>query len=679
MERGRFLEELDINLSQEHKVVLDDMPSEHEIRESLWMLPSGKSPGIDGMGPEIMKLLWPVIGRLFSLAVIEFWESGDLPAAFKDGLIFLLPKVPCPEALGQWRPITLLNAIYKVIAKLLACRLAFILPEVIPVEQQGFVRGRSPQNCILTFCLVHEALKMDRRLPEGSARDALCPPFCSYLLPSPLSSTFISNTSGQIKSIKLPGGHSASCMCLADDLAVFTELDRGSVDNLLGLLRRIQFVSGGKVNISKSRLFLLGKCARFPPWVRTVGLQVVDQRQVSRYLGAPLTMIWVGSDNGRGALEKVQGRARALLSPLLSFESRVLVLKHALFPVLIYQLFTTRRGGFAVAEFQQALLCRTLLKALIDPTSSLWAPLFAKCFLDVQPDQLIATLCFRQPLEGLKQCPFTMLLISAWQNFLSLFRWVPAQNDAVFPENLQMSLFLAARTRLGVKDARVVVKRLGRWCSDLQIDNTSDLLHNAGRGSLRISDLPDEDKNILSFLLSGSVGHRSWSFSDVEWVGPDGMQFDLGWRAGDIYDKLMWTKVSDLVHRLNSKWSLQWEMSRWSKVWELLTIKEMSFRHRCFFWKIMTISFFVGAKARTWGFQHHGCDFCGCDVEDLTHAIWLCPRWDRFWRVVFQRIRLCREAECIRNDARPLPEVLLWVSSKSGRERVFIAWFFALA
>ncbi|KAL3695999.1 hypothetical protein R1sor_010075 [Riccia sorocarpa] len=84
------------------------------------------------MGPEVLRLLWPVIGGQYYEAVLEFWRSGNLLPFFKDGLIFLLPKVPNPEVIAQWRPITLLNAIYKVIAKLMAARLAVVLPSITP-------------------------------------------------------------------------------------------------------------------------------------------------------------------------------------------------------------------------------------------------------------------------------------------------------------------------------------------------------------------------------------------------------------------------------------------------------------------------------------------------------------------------------------------------------------------
>ena len=57
-------------------------------------------------------------------------------------LIMLLPKVNFPQDFSQFRPISLCNFVNKVISKLLAVRLAKVLPSVISPQQSGFVKGR---------------------------------------------------------------------------------------------------------------------------------------------------------------------------------------------------------------------------------------------------------------------------------------------------------------------------------------------------------------------------------------------------------------------------------------------------------------------------------------------------------------------------------------------------------
>ncbi|KAL3688299.1 hypothetical protein R1sor_014608 [Riccia sorocarpa] len=82
---------------------------------------------------------------------------------FLEGVITLVPKVEGAQTVSALRPITLLSTVYKLFAKLIAARLAFILPSLVSVQQQGFVAGRSVYNNVLTFTLLHEILKRERR------------------------------------------------------------------------------------------------------------------------------------------------------------------------------------------------------------------------------------------------------------------------------------------------------------------------------------------------------------------------------------------------------------------------------------------------------------------------------------------------------------------------------------
>jgi hypothetical protein len=60
-----------------------------------------------------------------------------------EGLITLIPKYGDHSKLGNWRLITFLGNIYKILAKLLARRIQASLPHIIRPNQTGFVEGRS--------------------------------------------------------------------------------------------------------------------------------------------------------------------------------------------------------------------------------------------------------------------------------------------------------------------------------------------------------------------------------------------------------------------------------------------------------------------------------------------------------------------------------------------------------
>jgi retron-type reverse transcriptase len=64
------------------------------------------------------------------------------------GHITLIPKVPTPEGIGDYRPITLLNCMLKLITKLLADRLQKIVLKIVHKNQYGFLKGRTIQDCL---------------------------------------------------------------------------------------------------------------------------------------------------------------------------------------------------------------------------------------------------------------------------------------------------------------------------------------------------------------------------------------------------------------------------------------------------------------------------------------------------------------------------------------------------
>ena len=66
-----------------------------------------------------------------SNAVIEFFTTGWILPDFNSNIIALLPKVPNAISMDHYMPITMANFKFKVIYKIIADKLASIMPYII--------------------------------------------------------------------------------------------------------------------------------------------------------------------------------------------------------------------------------------------------------------------------------------------------------------------------------------------------------------------------------------------------------------------------------------------------------------------------------------------------------------------------------------------------------------------
>ena len=137
----RFVEE-DDNASLLEKVSLE------ELKEVIHSFPHDKSLGPNGWTIEFYLGFIDLIGNDLLGVVEESRRTGVIHGPINATFIALIPKVNKVESFDDFRPISLCNCLYKIIAKGISRRIKRVLSKNISLEQFGFLQGRQVHEAI---------------------------------------------------------------------------------------------------------------------------------------------------------------------------------------------------------------------------------------------------------------------------------------------------------------------------------------------------------------------------------------------------------------------------------------------------------------------------------------------------------------------------------------------------
>ena len=131
-------------LNNMQKQVLDEPITKEEMFDAVMTLKSSATPGGNGLTVKLYRALWKdLVQPLYDVHVIAI-ASRKLNRTARRGIINLIPKRNKDiYEVKSWRPVTVLCNDYKILAKLIANRLQLVAQELIGVQQNGFIPGRS--------------------------------------------------------------------------------------------------------------------------------------------------------------------------------------------------------------------------------------------------------------------------------------------------------------------------------------------------------------------------------------------------------------------------------------------------------------------------------------------------------------------------------------------------------
>ena len=155
-----LINETGTGLTEQENSELRKSISVDELKMALFSMENNKAPGTDGLTAKFYKYFWEDLSEALRNLYLVWSERRIMNVSACTGVISLLPKGGSkdPSFLKNWRPLTLLNMDYKILAKTLALRLKPVLQHIIGPQQTGFLAGRQiTDNIVKTMDIITDA------------------------------------------------------------------------------------------------------------------------------------------------------------------------------------------------------------------------------------------------------------------------------------------------------------------------------------------------------------------------------------------------------------------------------------------------------------------------------------------------------------------------------------------
>nr|GEV38670.1 RNA-directed DNA polymerase, eukaryota, reverse transcriptase zinc-binding domain protein [Tanacetum cinerariifolium] len=128
-------------LSVEQNLDLERNVTNEETKRAVWDCGTDKSPGSDGLTFGFYRRYWDTIEKDVE-AVSFFFTSCTFPKGGNASFIALILKMQDAKVVKDYKPICLIDSMYKIIAKILANRLVGVLGDLVNEVQSAFIVNR---------------------------------------------------------------------------------------------------------------------------------------------------------------------------------------------------------------------------------------------------------------------------------------------------------------------------------------------------------------------------------------------------------------------------------------------------------------------------------------------------------------------------------------------------------
>ncbi|RVX14050.1 LINE-1 retrotransposable element ORF2 protein [Vitis vinifera] len=342
---------------------------EGEVQTTLMEMNGDKAPGPDGFSVFFWQCCWDFVKEEILEFFKEFHDQNTFLKSINNTFLVLIPKKGGAEEFGDFRPINLLEGLYKMLAKVLANRLKKVIDKVVSHDQNAFVKGDTGVICKLDIEKAYDKinwqflLKVMEKMGFGAkwlrwmwwcistARFSVMVngtpvgffPSSKGLRQGDPLSPYLFVMGMEVLSVlirrAMEGGFISGCkiqrnrgravhiahLLFADDTIVFCEAKKEYLTNLSWILFWFEAASELKINLAKSEVIPVGEVQRIEELAVELGCRVGKLPSV--YLGLPLGVPNKAAYGWDGIEEKMRRRLALWKSQYISKGGRITLIK----------------------------------------------------------------------------------------------------------------------------------------------------------------------------------------------------------------------------------------------------------------------------------------------------------------------------------------------------------------
>lgn len=143
------VQNLNLRVSAEMNDDLTKPFTSEEIQCAIMQMHPSKAHGLDGLSPAFYQDHWGVVGKRVITTCLSILNDGANVSVLNHTVVVLILKNKNPQAVSEYRPISLCNVIYKILAKVLANRLKGVLHAVISCSQSALIPNKLITNDVI--------------------------------------------------------------------------------------------------------------------------------------------------------------------------------------------------------------------------------------------------------------------------------------------------------------------------------------------------------------------------------------------------------------------------------------------------------------------------------------------------------------------------------------------------